>query len=72
VPNRSHELMELEAMAAALLEVACKLPRGDQRHDAIKEIGRLRARIGRLREAEPSLLQTMVRQKLRPDLSGAG
>jgi hypothetical protein len=48
VANRPEELLELEATAATLLEAACKLPPGQTRHGVLKEIGRLRARIGRL------------------------
>jgi hypothetical protein len=46
--NRPKELVELEAIAAKLLEAACKLPPGETRQGVLKEIGRLRARIGRL------------------------
>ena len=46
--SRPEELLELEATAAKLLEAACKLPPGETRHGVLKEIGRLRARIGRL------------------------
>lgn len=46
--SRPEELLELEAMAATLLEAACKLPPGATRHGVLKEIGRLRARIARL------------------------
>jgi hypothetical protein len=48
VASRSEGLLELEAMAATLLEAACKLSPGETRHGVLKEIGRLRARIGRL------------------------
>jgi hypothetical protein len=48
VASRPEELLELEAMAAKLLEAACNLPPGETRQGALKEIGRLRARIGRL------------------------
>ena len=46
--SRPEELLELKATAAKLLEAACKLPPGETRHGVLKEIGRLRARIGRL------------------------
>jgi hypothetical protein len=46
--NRPKELAELEAIAAKLLETARKLPAGEMRQGVLKEIGRLRARIGRL------------------------
>jgi hypothetical protein len=48
VASRPEELLELEAMAAKLLEAACKLPPGETRQGVLKEIGRLRARIDRL------------------------
>ena len=48
VTSRPEELLDLEAMAAKLLEAACKLPPGETRHGVLREIGRLRARIGRL------------------------
>lgn len=38
-------LQELEEMAAKLLATACKLPPGQDRHNALREIGRFRARI---------------------------
>ena len=44
---------ELEAMLAKLLETAQKLPAGPDRHDALKEIGLMRQRLGAIaREAE--------------------
>src|SRR5258708_7060647 len=52
---RLKELKELEELAAKLLETARKLPSGQDRHNALQEIGRFRARI--------TVLQ-------RPDLSG--
>ena len=36
---------DLEEMAAKLLESARKLPPGPERHDLLKEIGILRARV---------------------------
>jgi hypothetical protein len=39
------EMQELEAMAAKLLKTARKLPSGQDRHNALQEIGRFRARI---------------------------
>jgi hypothetical protein len=48
VVTRREELLEIEATAAKLLEAACKLPSGEVRHGILKEIGRWRARIGRL------------------------
>jgi hypothetical protein len=42
---RAARLKELEEMAAKLLETARKLPSGQDRHNALQEIGRFRARI---------------------------
>ena len=42
---RAARLKELEEMAAKLLETARKLPRGQDRHNALHEIGKFRARI---------------------------
>jgi len=39
------EMQDLEAMAAKLLKTARKLPSGQDRHNALQEIGRFRARI---------------------------
>ena len=39
------EIQDLEAMAAKLLETARKLPAGQDRHNALQEIERFRARI---------------------------
>lgn len=40
---------DLVKMAAKLLETARKLPPGTERHDILKEIGRLRAQISTAR-----------------------
>jgi hypothetical protein len=42
---RAAKLQELEKMAAELLTTARKLPSGQDRHNALQEIGRFRARI---------------------------
>jgi cytochrome c556 len=42
---RAAKLQELEEMAAELLATARKLPSGQDRHNALQEIGRFRARI---------------------------
>jgi hypothetical protein len=42
---RAARLQELEEMAAKLLETARKLPSGQDRHNALQEIERFRARI---------------------------
>ena len=47
---RLQRLLELEAMAPPLLATARKLPRGQDRHELLKEIGRLRVRINALRK----------------------
>jgi hypothetical protein len=39
------EMQDLEAMAAKLLETARKLPSGQDRHNALQEIEKFRARI---------------------------
>jgi hypothetical protein len=50
--NRTHQLLEIDAMAAQLLTTARKLPRGRDRHELLKEIGRLRIRISQLKRQE--------------------
>jgi hypothetical protein len=45
---RAARLKELEEMAAKLLETARKLPPGQDRHNALQEIGRFRTRIAAL------------------------
>jgi len=45
-------LKELEEMAAKLLETARKLPPGQDRHNALQEIGRFRTRITGLQHQE--------------------
>jgi len=42
-------MLDLEELAAKLLETVRKLPPGAVRHDSLKEIGRLRAQIAALR-----------------------
>jgi hypothetical protein len=49
---RAAKLNELEEMAAKLLEIAGKLPPGQDRHNALREIGRFRARITDLQRQE--------------------
>ena len=46
------EMQDLEAMAAKLLETARKLPSGQDRHNALQEIGRFRARITALQRLD--------------------
>jgi hypothetical protein len=41
---------DLKEMVAQLLEAARKLPAGKMRHEALKEIGRLRIRLDALAE----------------------
>jgi hypothetical protein len=45
------EIQDLEAMAAKLLETARKLPAGQDRHNALQEIERFRARITALQSS---------------------
>ena len=49
---KAAKLKELEEMAAKLLETARKLPPGQDRHNALQEIGRLRARIAGLERTD--------------------
>jgi hypothetical protein len=46
--NGPQQLLELEAIAAQLVATARSLPRGQERHELLKEIGRLRVRIDTL------------------------
>jgi hypothetical protein len=48
---RATKLQELEEMAVKLLATARKLPQGPDRHNALQEIGRFRARIAALQGA---------------------
>ncbi len=43
---REARLQELEEMATKLLATARELPSGQDRHNALREIARFRARIG--------------------------
>jgi hypothetical protein len=49
---REARLQELEEMAAALLATAGQLPPGQQRDDALLEIGSFRAQIAALKGAD--------------------
>jgi hypothetical protein len=49
---RAERLKELEEMTAQLLEAARKLPPGQDRHNALQEIARFRARIAGLQRQE--------------------
>jgi hypothetical protein len=49
------KMQDLEEMAIKLLEAARKLPQGARRHEMLKEIGRIRARISALLQSEPLL-----------------
>jgi hypothetical protein len=51
--NRHQQLLDLEELAAKLLEAARKLPPGEIRHGTLKEIGRVRARLTLLRRSDP-------------------
>ena len=48
------EIQDLQAMAAKLLETARKLPSGQDRHNALQEIERFRARITALQRLDLS------------------
>jgi hypothetical protein len=54
VEMRAARLKELEEMAEKLLETARKLPPGQDRHNALQEIGRFRARIIGMQRADLS------------------
>jgi hypothetical protein len=43
-------MQDLEELGAKLLEAARKLPSGPARHDALKEIGRLRAQLSSVKD----------------------
>jgi hypothetical protein len=49
VETRAATLQEMEEMAAEMLATARKLPPSQERHDIIKEIGQIRARIDGLK-----------------------
>ena len=49
---RAPKLQELEEMAAKLLAAACKLPRGQDHYNALREIGRFRVQIAALQGAD--------------------
>jgi hypothetical protein len=49
---RAERLKELEEMTAQLLEAARKLAPGQDRHNALQEIARFRARIAGLQRQE--------------------
>jgi hypothetical protein len=46
------KVQDLEETAAKLLETARKLPPGQDRHNALQEIGRFRARIAGLHRSD--------------------
>jgi hypothetical protein len=48
---RAARLQELQEMAAKLLATARELPSGQDRHNALREIGRFRVRIAALQGA---------------------
>jgi hypothetical protein len=45
-------LQELEEIAAALLATASQLPPGQDRHNALREVGKFRAQIAALKGAD--------------------
>jgi hypothetical protein len=62
---RAARLQELEEMAAKLLATARDLPSGQDRHNALREIGRFRARIAALEATD------LRPARLGPKTSGA-
>jgi hypothetical protein len=58
--NRHQQLLDLEELAAKLLEAARELPPGEIRHGTLKEIGRVRARL--------TLLQSVIMKECLPPL----
>jgi hypothetical protein len=60
---REEKLQELEEMAAKLLATARKLLAGQDRHSALREIGRFRARIAALRGPELRLAHRGLKAK---------
>jgi hypothetical protein len=54
VETRAATLQEMEEMAAEMLATARKLPPSQERHDIIKEIGQIRARIDGLKAKRKS------------------
>jgi hypothetical protein len=63
---RAARLQELWDMAAKLLATACELPPGQDRHNALREIGRFRARIVGLQRQEMPSLREQRDQSLEP------
>jgi hypothetical protein len=49
---REARLQELEGMAAALLATARQLPSGQDRHNALREVGKFRAQIAALQRIQ--------------------
>jgi hypothetical protein len=62
---RAARLKDLEEMAAKLLEIALELPSGQDRHNALREIGRFRAQIAALQGANlrPARLRLKAKGK---------
>jgi hypothetical protein len=54
VPDVERIADELGELATALLRVVRKLPPGQVRQDALKELGRVRGRLDKLRKESPS------------------
>jgi hypothetical protein len=60
---REARLQELQEMAEKLLATARHLPSGQDRHNALREIGRFRARIAALQGADLRPAQVGLRAK---------
>jgi hypothetical protein len=60
---RAARLQELEETAAKLLEMASKLPAGQDRHNALLEVARFRARITDLQRQEMRSVELGLKAK---------
>jgi hypothetical protein len=60
---RVARLQELEEIAAKLLATARELPSGQDRHDALREIGRFRAQIAALQGADSQPAKAELKAK---------
>jgi hypothetical protein len=60
---RTVRLQELQEIAARLLATAHDLPPGQDRHNALREVGRFRARITDLQRQEMQLAEQGLKAK---------